>query len=43
VAAIALPALWQLRRVPVFARHGGRALSVAIAGVGLVWLLQRIS
>jgi hydrogenase/urease accessory protein HupE len=43
VAAIALPALWQLRRVPLFARHGGRALSVAIAGVGLVWLLQRIS
>jgi hypothetical protein len=43
VAAIALPALWQLRRVPVFARHGGRALSVAIAGVGLIWLLQRIS
>jgi len=43
VAAIALPVLWQLRRVPVFARHGGRALSVAIAGVGLVWLLQRIS
>jgi hypothetical protein len=43
VAAIALPALWQLRRVPLFARHGGRALSVAIAGVGLLWLLQRIS
>ncbi len=43
VAAVALPALWQLRRLPVFARHGARALSVAIAGVGLVWLLQRLS
>jgi hydrogenase/urease accessory protein HupE len=43
VAAIALPILWQLRRVPLFARHGGRALSAAIAGVGLIWLLQRIS
>ena len=43
VAALALPLLWQLRRVPLLARHGWRALSVAIAGVGLIWLLQRIS
>ena len=44
VAAVALPVLWQLRRrVPTFARHGARALSAAIAGAGLVWLLQRIS
>ena len=43
VAALALPALWQLRRVPFFARHGDRALSVVVAGAGLFWLLQRIS
>ncbi len=43
VAALALPVLWQLRRVPIFARHGNRALSVVVAGAGLFWLLQRIS
>ncbi len=44
VAAVALPLLWQLRRrVPLFARYGGHALSAALAGVGLLWLLQRLS
>jgi hydrogenase/urease accessory protein HupE len=43
VAAVALPVLWQLRRIPLFARYGSNALSLAIAGLGVVWLLQRIT
>jgi hydrogenase/urease accessory protein HupE len=42
VASIALPILWRLRRVPLFARHGDRAVSILICVAGAVWLVQRL-
>jgi hydrogenase/urease accessory protein HupE len=41
VAAVVLAVAWQLRRLPVFARHGPRAISLLVAGCGLVWLVER--
>ena len=42
VAAVLLVLLWQLRRLPVFARHGTRAASALVAAIGLFWLCQRL-
>ncbi len=41
VAAIALPLLWQLRRLPAFTRFGVPILSGIVAAIGLYWLLER--
>ena len=43
--AIALPlfaVLWKLRALPAFARHGVKIVSLLVAAVGLVWLIQRL-
>jgi hypothetical protein len=42
VAAPLLFLLWQLRRVPFFARHGAKTVSLIVAGFGFVWLVQRL-
>jgi hydrogenase/urease accessory protein HupE len=42
VAAPLLLIIWKLRRLPWFSRHGARAVSLIVAAVGLVWLLQRL-
>ena len=42
VAALLLTLLGWLRRVPAFARYGTRAISVAVAAIGLGWLIQRL-
>jgi hydrogenase/urease accessory protein HupE len=42
VAAALLAALWQLRSRPAFARFGPRGLSLVVAGIGCVWLIQRL-
>jgi hypothetical protein len=42
VAAPLLVLLWKLRALPAFARHGTKTVSLIVAGVGLVWLVQRL-
>jgi len=34
--------LWKLRTLPAFARHGTKTVSLIVAVVGLVWLVQRL-
>lgn len=41
VAAVVLPLLFQLRRWPVFARHGTATISVLIAVISGYWLVER--
>lgn len=41
VAAIFVPILWQLRKVPLFARCGTPAISACVVILGGWWLLQR--
>lgn len=41
LAAIALPAIWQLRKHPVFVRRCVPACSVVVVSLGAWWLLQR--
>ena len=43
--AVAVPLLlllWKLRALPAFARHGAKTISLIVAAVGLVWLVQRL-
>jgi hypothetical protein len=42
VAAIALPALWQLRKWEKFVRYGVPACSIIIALLGAYWFAQRV-
>jgi hydrogenase/urease accessory protein HupE len=42
VAAPLLFLVWKLQRLPAFARHGAKAVSLIVAAVGLVWLAQRL-
>ncbi len=42
VAAVVLPLLWRLRRLPWFERRGRMILSLLVAVAGLYWLLQRL-
>jgi hypothetical protein len=41
LAALFLPLLFGLRKVPAFARHGTRAISLVVGTAGLYWLLER--
>lgn len=41
IAAVVLPVVWRLRRNEKFVARGVPALSVAVALMGLYWLLQR--
>ena len=43
VAAIVLPMLWQLRRLPIFVRRGVPVCSVLIALVGGYWMVERVA
>jgi hydrogenase/urease accessory protein HupE len=42
VAAPVLLLIWKLRALPAFARHGTKIVSALVAGIGFVWLLQRL-
>jgi hydrogenase/urease accessory protein HupE len=42
VAAVLLPLLWKLRRVPAYEKFGRTALSAAVALAGLYWLVTRV-
>ena len=42
VAAPLLFVIWRLRRLPTFARHGAKTVSLIVAGFGFVWLVQRL-
>ena len=42
-AAAVLPLVWRLRRWPPFDRRGIAVVSGAVATLGLLWLLQRLS
>jgi hypothetical protein len=42
VAAPLLFLIWKLRALPAFARHGTKIVSALVAGIGFVWLLQRL-
>ena len=42
VSALLLAALFRLRRVPAFERHGARVLSAVVGLAGLFWLGQRL-
>jgi hypothetical protein len=42
VAAVVLPLLWRLRKVPTFERYGVTVISVLVAVAGFYWLVQRL-
>jgi hydrogenase/urease accessory protein HupE len=42
VVAVFLPVLWQLRKLKLFERYGTIAISIAVVGMGMYWLVRRL-
>ncbi len=42
IAALVLPLLFRLRRVPAFERHGARGISILVGLAGAYWLVARL-
>ncbi len=42
VTAVFVPVLWQLRKLPAFARHGKFIISIVVALLGAYWLVERL-